>query len=249
MRALSTAELLSAWEASAPLPPPQRALALLSIAGADDAEAGAQLDDVASLSIGQRDGRLLALREQTFGSRLSSLAMCPACGERLQFELAIPDLRVELSLGATEPLELRQHDYAVGFRLPNSLDLLSLDPSANPDANRKQLLRRCVASATKGGTPVVSDELPSEVAEAIAAKMAEADPQADLQLAMVCPQCAHRWTTTFDIASFFWTELNAWAIRLLREVHTLASVYGWSEAEILGLSPTRRKAYLEMNSP
>jgi len=75
------------------------------------------------------------------------------------------------------------------------------------------------------------------------------DPQADLQLAMVCPQCAHRWTTTFDIASFFWTELNAWALRLLREVHTLASVYGWSEAEILDLSPTRRKAYLEMNRP
>src|SRR5438270_11974272 len=98
MRALSTAELLSAWEASAPLPPHYRAVALLSVALADQPDPRA--DDCAELSIGQRDAHLLTLREQTFGSRLQSLAVCPSCGERLQFELSIPDLRLNPSLSA-----------------------------------------------------------------------------------------------------------------------------------------------------
>ena len=50
----------------------------------------------------------------------------------------------------------------------------------------------------------------------------------------------------FDILSFFWGEIQICARRLLREVHALASAYGWTESEILSLSTTRRHAYLEM---
>ena len=41
-------------------------------------------------------------------------------------------------------------------------------------------------------------------------------------------------------------EIHAWAKRTLREVHTLASAYGWSEREILSMSAVRRALYLEM---
>ena len=78
--------------------------------------------------------------------------------------------------------------------------------------------------------------------------MAEADPQADIQLALSCPACGHQWLSTFDIVSFFWSEINAWAYRILREVHILASAYGWREADILAMSPYRRQLYLEMVS-
>jgi hypothetical protein len=37
-----------------------------------------------------------------------------------------------------------------------------------------------------------------------------------------------------------------WASRLLLEVHALASVYGWSERDVLNLSPRRRRLYLDM---
>jgi hypothetical protein len=76
--------------------------------------------------------------------------------------------------------------------------------------------------------------------------MAEADPQADIQLAISCAACSHHWRTTFDIVSFFWSEIEVWARRLLCEVHILASAYGWHEREILGLGPVRRQLYLEM---
>jgi hypothetical protein len=46
--------------------------------------------------------------------------------------------------------------------------------------------------------------------------------------------------------AFFWKEINHWANRILREVHLLASTYGWSEADILALTPTRRQWYLAL---
>ena len=85
----------------------------------------------------------------------------------------------------------------------------------------------------------------ADVVDAIVAHMAQADPQADIQLSLVCPQCGHQWQAAFDIASFFWSEINAWANRMLREVHILASRYGWSETDILAMSPWRRQFYLE----
>ena len=78
------------------------------------------------------------------------------------------------------------------------------------------------------------------------ARIAEADPQADVEVALNCPCCQHTWQTDFDIVSYLWAELHAWATRLFREVHLLASAYGWSESDILNMSARRRRHYLEM---
>jgi hypothetical protein len=83
---------------------------------------------------------------------------------------------------------------------------------------------------------------------AIAEAMVEHDPRAEMRLAMHCHACQHSWSTIFDIVSFFWTEIEASAKRLLREVHTLAKAYGWREADILALSSARRQCYLELVS-
>ena len=76
--------------------------------------------------------------------------------------------------------------------------------------------------------------------------MARHDPDADVSIAFECPACGAAWLSRFDIVSYFWGELDDWAQRLLAEVHALARAYGWSEAAILALSPTRRRFYLEM---
>ena len=76
MRALSAAELLEVWEHGLGQSPAQRALALLAIACTE-----IPLNQITQLTIGQRDTRLLALRKQTFGPQLASLAICPACRE------------------------------------------------------------------------------------------------------------------------------------------------------------------------
>jgi predicted DNA-binding transcriptional regulator AlpA len=76
--------------------------------------------------------------------------------------------------------------------------------------------------------------------------MAAADPLADIRLGLICPACGHAWQVLFDIVTFFWSEIDAWARRTLREVHALARAYGWREAEILALTARRRQHYLEI---
>jgi hypothetical protein len=244
MRALSGAEFLDVWERGQAQSPAQRALTLLAVACSET-----PVEQLAQFSIGQRDAHLLALREQTFGPRLASITTCPACAKHLEFHVNTDDIRATSKTEPNAPLHLTHADYEVEFRLPTSLDLASLDPAADPETNRQHLLERCVIAAQRSGREVAAAELPAEVGEAIALRMAEADSQADVHLVLTCPQCQHTWQTMFDIVSYFWTEIHAWAGRLLREIHLLASAYGWGEAEILALSPWRRQAYLELIEP
>jgi hypothetical protein len=241
MMAVSSAQLLAAWERGLTQPPARRALTLLNADGD-----GGTFDALARLSIGERDKRLLCLREQMFGPRLQAIAQCPACGESLEVDFNVADARVEPTEPAPEPFTLEHEGYVVAFRLPASLDLASLDENAATMENRRRLVELCVLSAFCGCSVISADELPEETVAAIAAQMAKADPQAEVLITMQCPACPHQWSAPLDIGAFFWAELNAWATRVLREVHLLAAAYGWREPDILALSPTRRQLYLEM---
>jgi hypothetical protein len=145
-----------------------------------------------------------------------------------------------------ETLSLVHNGYQVRFRLPNSLDLVAIAGNGDVDATRQGLLERCLLTVHHDGAETAVDRLPAEVLDAVVGCMAEADPQADVQLDLTCPECEHRWQAAFDIVTYFWTEINAWAHRILREVHTLASAYGWREADILAMSAWRRAYYLEL---
>ncbi|MEI2579948.1 T4 family baseplate hub assembly chaperone [Scytonema sp. PRP1] len=244
MRSLSAQELLQVWEQGLNQPSVQRALLLLAAACP---ETSPQL--LAELSIGQRDAYLLTLREWLFGSQIASLVTCSNCGDRLELTFSVEDIRVPQDI-ILQVLSLDVADYQVQFRLPNSLDLMAIPTRYTHNQNilavRRFLLERCLLKVESNSSEQPVSELPAEVMEAVVAQMAEADPQADVQLALCCPACKHKWQAIFDIVSFVWSEINAWAYRILREVHTLALAYGWREADILAMSPQRRQFYLEM---
>ena len=240
MRPLSAAQLLEAWERGLGETRWRRALPLLA------ASSDSSTEGVAVLSVGERDRRLLKLREWVFGAELGSVANCESCGERLEWTVDTTSLLTAppaLTDGA-----FTHDDYEIAFRLPNTLDLEAVAQSADADVGRAVLLQRCVTSATKSGVEVGAGELPEAVTDALAARMAEVDPQADVQMDLTCPACGHRWQALFDIESFFWTELQSWAQRILSEVHLLACAYGWREKDILELSAWRRQFYLGLVS-
>jgi hypothetical protein len=242
MRPLSAYDLLRVWEVGEDQHPLDRALTLLAVACPEQT-----WDELAALSVGQRDARLLALREWTCGPRLNGFAECPRCAKGLEFEVAAADLRVAAELDAEEEArELVTDGLALRFRLPDSRDLAALLGCQDPAVARSLLVRRCVLEASRDGESVAVGELPAEAIAGLAQRMAECDPQAEVQLDLRCPICDHRWQALFDIVAFFWAELAAQAKRLLREVHTLAQAYGWREADILDMSPRRRQFYLEM---
>ena len=238
LQKLSAASLLNLWEAGRGRTPVEQALLLLSVAFPERAPG-----ELAQLPIGQRDALLLRLREQTFGSRLTGLSACPKCGERLETTFTVDEFLESLPTPAEAdaPLTLETQGFKISFRLPTSLDLQSA-----PD--RETLLSACVLAATQGETSITPASLPEAVIQSLVAHMEQADPLASVSMPFTCFACGHTWQSLFDIASFFWSEINAWAARMLREVHLLASTYGWSEADILAMSAWRRQLYLEMVS-
>jgi hypothetical protein len=244
MQPLSTGRLLRAWELGGDEPQKvDRAIALLE-AGYPDVPRAA----LVRLSIGERDSLLLALRDQVFGPRLTALAVCPGCGERLELGFETADVRADRKQDADELLNLRLEDYEITFRFPNSLDLAALPEEGDVQNKRQALLHRVISRAHYRGAETAPTQLPETVIAAIEERMAQADPQAEIQLNLSCAACGHGWQALFDIVSFFWGEVDAWAVRLLREVHSLARAYGWREADILAMSPGRRLRYLEMLS-
>jgi hypothetical protein len=243
--ALSAAGLLAAWEEGLTQHPVQRALTLLASAWPELSVA-----TFAQLSIGQRDAFLLSLREQLFGPRLAGVARCAQCAERLELAFEVADIRVpasaELSPAPAEALELDADGYRIRFRLPNSIDLLAIAGVADPSTARAALLERCLLAYGDDANAPAPGNLPAATVEALTTAMELADPQGDVHLALNCPACGYHWLQAFDILSYLWSEIDDWAQRTLREVHLLASAYGWSEREILALSARRRQSYLEM---
>jgi len=226
MHALSATELLSVWESGSSQIPLRRALAMIAAACPEVSS-----DSLASLTIGQRDARLLALREAMFGAQLTGITDCPECGEKIELTFNCSDIRQHGEIEPAAELAVQSNGREVRFRLPTSADLLAVNSS-------EQLLERCLLDR--------GNDLTKDLFLAVVEKMSSADPMADIHLALNCPSCAHKWEAAFDIVAFLWREISAAARRLLREVHTLASAYGWAEPEILSLSPARRRVYLEM---
>ena len=72
------------------------------------------------------------------------------------------------------------------------------------------------------------------------------DPAAALSFAVDCPACACQWDAAFDPARSLWSFVQSRAEQTLLDVDALARRYGWNEAEVLALSPTRRRAYLQL---
>ncbi len=227
---INAAALLSAWEQAASQSKIARALTLLSMAWPERAASEWGL-----APIGERDRRLLTLREELFGVELETTATCPKCGDRLEMNFRTSDVRVPPpAIGDTLFVEI--DGQRVEYRLPNSADLLAVSEDRTSDG-RNLLLQRCVQSELT---------LSPDAEGRVIAAMAEADPQADVRIALTCPVCQHDWTASFDIIGYLWGEIDDWARRLLGQIHILATNYGWSESDILALSAWRRQYYIDM---
>jgi hypothetical protein len=241
MPALSAENLLNLWETGASLTPLRRCLLLLSSAWPEKS-----YEEWAQTSIGRRDEALLTLRESLFGRHLEATAQCPECRESLELAFETGQIRVKSETASQEGL-VEVGDYVVTFRPPASADLIAAtEPETASSSPGLLLLQRCILSAQLSNQAIDAQQLPQELVQSMQSAMARQDPQAEILIALSCPQCQHDWQLSFDIAAYLWDEIGDWAHRILREVHILARAYGWSERDILGMSAQRRRSYLEL---
>ncbi|HEY6155895.1 MAG TPA: hypothetical protein VIV88_00500 [Gemmatimonadales bacterium] len=237
MHGISDSALLRLFELSAVDAPSRRAVRLIAASDAGFDESGAAL-----LSIGRRDRFLLELRLATFGPALECTAACPQCGERLEFSLDARDLLEQDRPGGAATVALEYAGTAVTARLPTSKDLIALGTTGT----EHDLLDRCLTEVRCDDVEIGGPSLDPDLVVAIDDELADADPGARLAIALQCPVCTHAWSQLFDVVDFFWAELEARVERILREIHTLAGAYGWTEAEVLQLPTARRQRYLDL---
>ena len=264
MQIIPAAELLNLWERGEGKSPYERALDLLASAFPETPR-----DSLAQWSLGQRDASLITLQEGLFGERINAVAVCPFCTSRLELNFRAAEIRAPYARG-----EPRQFNLQIGGDQPCTVELRPvttqdlIEVAERP--SRMALLGRClvriqtqdrelITSDPQAGVQLsndphqtddlfLTDDLQADFLDECSRLLADCDPQADIQLALTCPECAGNWDAPLDIVSFLWNEIDAWARRTLREVHLLASKYGWSESEILNLSARRRQFYLQMVS-
>jgi hypothetical protein len=237
-------DLLWAWETGATRRPPERALLAVSAALPDS-----NWDDLVRMPLGRRTRELLVLREALLGPRLECVVDCPECGDTLSVEFRLNDM-LALSDANGDWLKVELGAYVVTFRVLNSGDLQAVAEFPSVEDARVELISRCVVDSTRRrrdgrNVRVAPSRLPTKIIAALSDALVEADPLADLRIRATCLECGHAWYPRMDVAALVWNELGELAGRTLDDVSELARAFGWPEADILGMSPARRKAYLD----
>lgn len=228
MHGLSNTRLLALWEQAADEHPLDRALTLIAAL-----DPGASRAALADLPLAERDRLLFAITATVAGDRISVLARCEACetDTELSFSAA--------AIGATE--EARRPSLVfdgeeVPYRLPCSRDVAQALRAATPEEARLALL----------GSLIDHPAPPPALLDALDTKLAERAGIEALTLRHSCAACGAEAETPFDILDYLWRHVAARAQRLMRDIHLLASAYGWTSEEILSLSDRRRAAHIAM---
>lgn len=240
MRARNDTEaLLALWEGALGQPPGARTEALLH----------ASFEDIQTLqTLGERNARLIELHARLFGREIELLSHCPTCHTVAQFSADCEALaaRMQPRRAAAPPHRLQVQGHAIEFRLPDSADIDIASANQDDQGFAQCLLDRCVLACTHEGKSVAVAQLPESVLDALSQHMEALDPGASVGFALDCPQCAAHWQAPLDVGDMLWRKVRAVAERVLLDIDTLARAYGWTEREVLRLSPLRRAAYLQM---
>jgi len=192
--------------------------------------------------LGARNAALLHLRGRLFDRAWPLCSRCPACAADYEFVADCLALADQLSALAAPPATARidHSGRSIELRAPIVNDLREIAVLPDAQSAARALLARCVSD---GGT---LDELDEQAVADLSAHLEGLDPGAVVSFALHCPHCGHDWSAAIDVGDALWCELQRAAERALIEIDALARAYGWSEREVLSLSPVRRAAYLQL---
>ena len=227
------ATLLTLWESGQTRHPIDRALLLCAWARPDVAP-----EHLAQLPLGTVNAALLHMRASLFGPDLELQLECEHCGEELELHLTTGQLLAQAPQVHDAQASIDIRGYA--FRLPDSRDLAAVAPQQDADAAALELLERCCVGRPDDGVAL------DDVLAQAELQLEAADPLADMRLDVACDACGCRSHAAFDAGALLWNDLQRHARELLAQVHVLARAYGWSESDVLALSPARRAAYLDL---
>ena len=235
---MGASAILGLWEEIRGLDAIRRAVAISTNADPNVGE-GVALQ----MPVGERNARLLELRTSWTEDDIEATAECPQCGTVLEFNVNPSQLIAANPSREVQPLHVC--DRIIHWRPVSSGDLLRAASEPDDEEAERALIRSCVKEVFEHGRDVSTHDATDRDREALSVAIEKADPLCDLLYELECVECRKPVAASLQIPDVVWGELEDAARQLVSEVDALATAYGWSEADCLALSPSRRATYLE----
>lgn len=216
-----------------------QALDLLSSLLEKKSKTGPDPVQAVDLIAADRDRLLAAVYRRAFGDRIESTLTCARCDQPFDLFFSLNRLLASLDEpGSSDCKTLGDGKFetasGVRFRLPTGMDELAAAGLA-PEEVESLLLSRCLEGGEWPEGRTAFEELVEKVA-----------PLLDLELLAPCAECNHIHTIQFDIQSYVLGAIVAERRRLLAEINRIARTYSWSLDEILSLTRSDRRKFVEI---
>lgn len=226
-----TTRLLAAWERADPAPPAARGAVLVQQAGS--------LSDALHQPLATCAAAAAQVHVDDFGASTTVVLGCDECGTGLEVDLPLDALAGPAA--APVPVRVDVSSGTVTVRPLTTDDLLAAERAADPV---DELVRRSVTSAD--GDAVGAAELSADDLAAVDAAAERLAGSAATVLSAPCPGCGADVRVGVDLGRLLWEQVRQHVDGLLAEVASLAAAFGWSEGDVLAMSPARRRRYLEL---
>jgi hypothetical protein len=159
------------------------------------------------------------------------------CGASMQIDV---DFSAFVTQPGHDPVVSSVDGATVVARLPRGVDQRRWRDTKGDVGS----LATSLIESINGRSPDPGWCVPGEWIDALDAAFAERDPLTVLEFDAVCPACGHINNIAFDLEQRILQLLADEQRRLIDDVHALAAIYHWSEADIGAMPPWRRRAYL-----
>ncbi|TKB25868.1 hypothetical protein FCL47_12285 [Desulfopila sp. IMCC35006] len=199
-------------------------------------------DTVARLTVADRQYLMLRLAAMLNGEQLWLNVQCSHCQSLFDVEVKRSELPVKPAGHGFPHVMIAINDWQIDAGVPTGKDQEGIRGLEEQQAVH-WLLRQCVYSVN-GQAP--TDAFFAQLTEADIAAIDEAlddvSPAVCDRLLVTCPECSCEQCTRLD----HYAQLGLDEHFFYDEIHTLASHYHWSEADILDLPQHKRRRYLDL---
>lgn len=184
------------------------------------------------LSVTEYDRLLAAIYTHIYDNSVSCHCFCKFCSEAYEFSFSLDTLikyQEQNAMKFGNPDVTGYWSVADGFRFraPTRLEAISV---VNGSLNRNDFIKKLVSDQS------IDHKLFESYLEAAAPTLA-------IDIAAPCPHCEEGQNVRFDIHRYLVAAISNERAFLIREVHLIASSYGWTHSEIIRLSRSDRRAY------
>lgn len=197
---------------------------------------------VSTLCVADRQYLMLRLAAMLDGEQMWLNLSCGHCHSLFDVDIQRCDLPVKPAGENYPRVTIQLKHSTIDARIPTGEDQQNLAELSDEQA-MAALLKNCICS--------VNGDIPSEAfintlsepdIKSIDESLDAVSPAVCNQLLVNCPECGQQQYAELD--HYDLSGINRHFF--YQEVHTLASHYHWSEAEILDLPQSRRHLYLDM---